>query len=175
MNIKELYNESEIISIESYLNKHGITDIQEYFNPTDKYLESPMKYKNMLEGVQLFKYHYLKESIVYIIFDSDVDGYTSGVIIYKYMKLLNSNWNIKILIHNKKERGLDDELLFNKIMEEKPNLLIIPDANTNCVEPTRKVFENGTDVLTIDHHSIETAIDCGVLISNQFNDDCDKE
>ena len=82
--------------------------------------------------------------------------------------MLNADWNIKILLHNGKERGLDDENLLERVLKEKPNLLIIPDANSNVVENTRKVFENGTDVLVLEHHDITTPIDCGVLISNQF-------
>lgn len=176
MNIKEIYTEPEIISIESYLNKNGITDIQEYFNPTDKYLESPMKYKNMLEGVQLFKYHYLQNSTVYILSDSsDLDGITTTVMMYQYIKLLNNDLNVKILIHFGKERGVQDDVLYDKIINEKPNLLIVPDAGSNDKDRVSNIFNNGTDVLVIDHHEIDNPIERGILISNQYNDECDKD
>ena len=168
MQINKLYNNNEQINIKTYLQKCGIEDIEEYLNPTGKYIENPFLYKNMIEGIQLFKYHYLQNSTVYILYDSDFDGYSSGTIMYQYMKMLNADWNIKILLHNGKERGLDDENLLERVLKEKPNLLIIPDANSNVVENTRKVFENGTDVLVLEHHDITTPIDCGVLISNQF-------
>lgn len=175
MNIKELYNKSEIINIESYLNKHGIKDTNEYFNPTNKYLEYPMKYKNMLEAVQLFKYHYLQNSIVYILSDSgDCDGITSTVIMYQYMKLLNPNWEVRILLHEGKQRGVQDDILYEKILNEIPNLLIIPDAGSNDKDRISNIHDNKTDVLILDHHPINTAIEKGVLISNQYDDDCDK-
>ncbi len=170
MQVNELYG-NEPITIESYLEKCGVRDTKEYLNPTGKYIENPMLYKNMLEAVQLFKYHYLQNSTVYILYDSDLDGYTSGTIMYQYMKMLNEDWDIKILLHNGKTRGLEDEELFNRVINEKPNLLIIPDANTNIVGQTRKVFDNGIDVLVLDHHEIQTPIDCGVLVSNQFDDE----
>lgn len=170
MQVNELYG-NEPITIESYLAKCGVEDTKEYLNPTGKYIENSMLYKNMIEAIQLFKYHYLQNSTVYILYDSDLDGYTSGTIMYQYMKMLNENWDIKILLHNGKTRGLEDEELFDRVIDEKPNLLIIPDANTNVIEQTRKIFNNGTDILVLDHHEIQTPIDCGVLISNQFDDE----
>ena len=171
MLVNEIYSNNEVINIETYLYKNKIKNIKEYLTPTGKYIENSMLYKNMIEAIQLFKYHYLQNSTVYILYDSDLDGYTSGTIMYQYMKMLNEDWNIKILLHNGKIRGLEDEELFNRVIDEKPNLLIIPDANTNVVAQTRKVFDNGTDVLVLDHHEIQTPIDCGVLISNQFDDE----
>lgn len=170
MIVNELYKK-EFVDIESYLEKCGVEDTKEYLNPTGKYIDEPMVYKNMTEAVQLFKYHYLQNSTVYILYDSDLDGYTSGTIMYQYMKLLNEDWNVKILLHEGKTRGLDDETILNRVIDEKPDLLVIPDANSNVVENTRKVFENGTDVLVLDHHDIQTPIDCGVLVSNQFADE----
>lgn len=170
MQVNELYG-NESITVESYLEKCGVEDTKEYLNPTGKYIENSMLYKNMIEAIQLFKYHYLQNSTVYILYDSDLDGYTSGTIMYQYMKMLNENWDIKILLHNGKTRGLEDEELFDRVIDEKPNLLIIPDANTNVIEQTRKIFNNGTDILVLDHHEIQTPIDCGVLISNQFDDE----
>ena len=170
MKVNELYG-NEPITVESYLEKCGVEDTKEYLNPTGKYIDEPMLYKNMIEAIQLFKYHYLQNSTVYILYDSDLDGYTSGTIMYQYMKMLNENWDIKILLHNGKTRGLEDEELFDRVIDEKPNLLIIPDANTNVIEQTRKIFNNGTDILVLDHHEIQTPIDCGVLISNQFDNE----
>ena len=39
MNIKELYDKNEQINIETYLSKCGVKDIEEYLNPSGKYLD----------------------------------------------------------------------------------------------------------------------------------------
>ena len=67
-------------------------------------------------------------SDAYIICDSDLDGITSTVIIYQYMKALNKDWNIDILIHKGKERGLQDEEILKHIKESPRDFIIIPDA-----------------------------------------------
>lgn len=173
MEITELYNDNEPISIDSYFSKCGVKDVAKYMNPNGSYVEDPMIYRNMGEAIQLIKYHVLMNDKIYILFDADVDGYTSGIIMYQYLKMLNENLDLTILLHNDKTRGLNDDILYDRILSEKPNLLIIPDSNTNEKERTRKVFENGTNVLVIDHHDIQTPIDCGVLITNQFDDETD--
>ncbi|MEG1994885.1 MAG: DHH family phosphoesterase [Bacilli bacterium] len=173
MKINEIYNNVSDITIESYLSKLGIIDVPNYIKPSGEYLDLPLIYNNMEEGVELLKYHYLKQSDIYVLCDSDVDGITSISILYAYLKLLNKNWNIKILLHDGKERGLADKKVFKEILSNPRPLLIIPDAGSNEVEQTRKVFENRTDVLVLDHHAIKTPIDCGVLINNQ-SQDCNK-
>ncbi len=166
--VNSLFNRVEDISIESYLALNGITDIDEYLKPTGKYLESPMLYDNIVEAVQAFKYHYLQLDKAYILSDSgDSDGILSTVELYRYMKLLNKKWNIKILIHNGKQRGLDDEELFNKCVNEPRPLLIIPDAGTNDREQVKILTELGTTVIVLDHHNLTTPIEHGILINDQ--------
>lgn len=173
MKINELYKSASDITIESYLYKLGVVDTQNYLNPDGKYFDTPRIYNNMKDGVELLKYHYLQQSDIYILCDSDVDGITSTSIMYTYLKLLNKSWNVKILLHDGKERGLADKKVLKEILSNPRPLLIIPDAGSNEVEQTRKVFDNGTNILVLDHHAIKTPIDCGVLINNQLQD-CNK-
>lgn len=168
MNVKTLYKKDEQISLESYLIKHGIEDINEYLLPTGKYLDNCLSYINMREAVQNFKWHYLQEDPCYILSDSgDLDGITSACILYKYMKLLNPKWNIKILLHKNKERGLDDDKLYEQILNEPRPLLILPDSGTNDVERARVLNKKNITLLCFDHHQILTPIDTGTLVSNQ--------
>ena len=62
MNIKELYDKNEQINIETYLSKCGVKDIEEYLNPSGKYLDDCMLYNNIRDGVQEIKYHCLTEN-----------------------------------------------------------------------------------------------------------------
>ena len=168
MKIKAMFDDVNF-TIDDYLNAHGISDTKEYLNPTGKYIESPLLYVNMKEGVQAFKYHYLQKDKVYILCDSgDSDGILSTTIIYRYMKLMNPKWNIKILIHDGKQRGLDDDKLFKKCVNEPRPLLIIPDSGSNDLEQVKALTELGTTCLVLDHHNLTTPIEQGILINCQM-------
>lgn len=168
MKINSLFDNIGDININSYLNLNGITDVEDYIKPSGKYIESPLLYDNMEEGVQAFKYHYLQKDKAYILCDSgDSDGILSTTEIYRYMKLLNKKWNIKILYHNGKERGLDDKRLFDRCVNEPVPLLIIPDSGTNDREQVKVLSELGTTVIVLDHHNLTTPIKQGILISDQ--------
>lgn len=177
MVINNLYNKNEKITIENYLNKFGIKDTEEFINPTGKYIESPYLYKDIVNAVNLLKWFYLdKDSTVYILSDSgDTDGITSSVIMYQYMKLLNEDWDIKILIHEGKERGLQDKKLLKQILDCPRSLLIIPDSGTNDKEQVDLIYEQTeTQVIVLDHHDLVTPVKRGVLINNQIEANCQK-
>ena len=177
MVINNLYNKNDEITIENYLNKFGVKDTEEFINPTGKYIESPYLYKDIVNAVNLLKWFYLDEnSTVYILSDSgDTDGITSTVILYQYMQLLKPNWDIKILIHEGKERGLQDEKLLKQIIEYPRDLLIIPDSGTNDKEQVNLVYDKTeTQIIVLDHHDLATPIERGVLINNQICANCQK-
>ena len=167
MQINKLYKDNEIITLDSYLMKCGITDTEEYLHPYYNELDEPFNYCNMGLGVEMFQKHLDNLSDTYIICDSDLDGIVSTVIVYQYMKALNENWDIKILIHEGKERGLQDETIFQHLKNEPRPFLIIPDAGTNDREQANKLLD--IDILVLDHHDIETPIEHGILINNQAN------
>ena len=164
MKIKELYNQNESIDTPSYLKKCGVKDIVEFLCPTGKYLDDCFDYYNMNKAVEMFKSHIGENT--YILCDDDVDGITSTVILYQYMKKIDQNWDIEILVHEGKERGLQDEELFNIIKENKHNatFLIIPDGGTNDKE---QADELNLDILVLDHHMITTPITNGIIVNNQ--------
>lgn len=172
LNVSTIYDKTEEISFESYLKKHDIKDIKSFIKPTKKCLDSCYSYSRMLEAVQMIKYHYLSEDdVVYILSDSgDTDGVTSASMLYSYLKSLRHNWKIKILIHKGKERGLDDDKIYQEIIKNKPHLLIIPDAGSNDKERAEIVFDMGIDIICIDHHNLDTPIEKGILISNKKGD-----
>lgn len=55
MKVKPIYQEGETIDIYSYLNKHGIDDVEEYIDGGSKGIEPPNNYNNMEEGYGLLK------------------------------------------------------------------------------------------------------------------------
>ena len=166
MQINELYG-NEPITIESYLEKCGVEDTKEYLNPTGKYIDEWWKYEDIPYACQEIEYWSKLDSTVFIIQDGDVDGICSTVILYQYLMKLSDKWTIKILIHSGKQRGLDDEDIMNRIRQERPDLVIVPDAGTNNYEQANELCELGIGLIVLDHHDIVTPIDKGCLVNNQ--------
>lgn len=167
MIINNLYNKDEEITIESYLLKNDIKDISEFINPTGKYIDNYSSYNNMDKAVKELKKHYENnEDKIFIIQDPDVDGIVSASILYQYLKALK-DWDISILMHTGKQRGISDVDIFKKIKEEKPNLVIVPDAGSNDKEQIDELCDLGISYIALDHHIISTPSDYGILVNNQ--------
>lgn len=166
MQVNELYG-NEPITIESYLEKCGVQDTKEYLNPTGKYIDEWWKYLDIPFACQEIEYWSKLESTVFIVQDGDGDGICSTVILYQYLMKLSDKWTIKILIHSGKQRGLDDEDIMNRIRQERPDLIIIPDAGTNNCEQADELCALGIGLIVLDHHDIDAPIDKGCLVNNQ--------
>ena len=171
MNVTQVFDDEYDIDFDAYLEKYGVTDIEQFLHPNGKGLDHYSQYENIRDAVNLIKYHYLNGNKVYILSDSgDVDGVTSACIMYDYLKRLNKDWKVIILVHKGKERGLQDDELFEKLLNDKDDkLLIIPDSGTNDKDRVNELYShNNIDVLVADHHNLDTPIEQGVLVNNQM-------
>ena len=171
MNVTQVFDDEYDIDFDAYLEKYGVTDIEKFLRPNGKGLDHYSQYENIRDAINLIKYHYLNGNKVYILSDSgDVDGVTSACIMYDYLKRLNKDWKVIILVHKGKERGLQDDELFEKLLNDKDDkLLIIPDSGTNDKERVNELYShNNIDVLVADHHNLDTPIEQGVLVNNQM-------
>ena len=151
MLVNNLFEQDEQITFENYLNKMGIDDIKKYLKAPNSVLDNVYVYDNMRECVNTIKYHILNNSKIAIITDSDSDGYCSSYMMYKYLKLHGVK-KVKPFIQNGKERGIESEQMRKRLLEWKPNLLIIPDAGTNSAEWEDEIIDNEIDMCVIDHH-----------------------
>lgn len=55
MKIKSLFDSNENITIQEYLKRCGIDDVEEYLSGGTKYIESPDKYDNMDKGYEILR------------------------------------------------------------------------------------------------------------------------
>lgn len=148
-----LNNEINLFDLENSIVKNrGIEDIQEFISPTGKYIEDKNSFALMNRAVDLFNYHRLQDHKVLILVDCDVDGYTSGAIIYKFCRDLN--YKVSYVLHEDKAHGLDSKTM-EFIIKEQPDLLIIPDAGSNDTSQIKELLCNKIDILILDHHKIE--------------------
>lgn len=171
MKIKELFDKSEDITINSLLNKHNIIDIQEFLNPSGKYLESPMLYNNMLEAINMTKYHINLGSPIGIVVDVDFDGYGSASILYRELKLLYPNCMIKFFLHDdRKVHGLTDEIMFDKILNSGVELLFTPDSSSSDFKQHKILSEHNIYHIVLDHHPFIPQETPSIIVNNQISD-----
>ena len=73
MKIKQLLQQvHKDTFIQDYLTACGVGDIQEYLDPTGKYIDKPMNYENMAKGIEIVEEVVPKQSInIYIVQDCD--------------------------------------------------------------------------------------------------------
>lgn len=131
------------------LKSRGIEDVGKFLNPDITCLQTWRDLENIDKGVELIK-NLNGSSYVGLIVDADVDGYTSAAIMYKYLRKIYPNINIKYYIHSGKGHGLEEH--WRDIRDEDFDLLIIPDASSNDSLYIDKV---GVPTLVIDHHILE--------------------
>ena len=154
--------------IETILNGRGIENINLFLSPNNSSDTDLDKIKNIHEGINLIKTH-INNNIL-ILVDSDMDGFSSAAIIYKYLKSIDRYANIDYFVHEKKEHGLTKNVM-EYIENKNYDLIIIPDASSNDVEQIEYIETIlKCRVLVIDHHEIEVRGDYGVIINNH---DCE--
>lgn len=178
LKIKNLFEQGEQITLETYLNKKGIDNYRKYLKPPTTVLDDCYIYDNMVDAVRELKYHILKTHRFCLVIDSDTDGYTSAYMMYKYIKLQNPNCKIKMIIQDGKIRGLDSEFIREKILDYAPDCLILTDSGTNSAPYTEELFKKGIFLIVADHHAPTNDVckDWGIVVNNQMNQlECNTE
>lgn len=186
MNYKILQENIGIKSLKDVvLENKEITknEINFLLNPTSEYVENPFKLKNMSEGIKLFMEELEEESKIGVLVDSDVDGFTSGTLVYLF--LINEcqypKEKIQIFHHQKKTHGLSNEKVFKEIKKSDINFLIVPDAGSNDITQIKELLKIGKRILILDHHQIndeeqntlfsdQNGNIVGVIINNQLDE-----
>ena len=110
--------------LQTFLKNRGVKDIDSYLNMGDEVLIPYQNLAHINEAVELYKHHIESNSNITIIVDSDVDGFTSAAMIYKYTSNLNPECKLTYLLHTGKQHGLTKDIE----IPEDTQLLIIPDA-----------------------------------------------
>ena len=139
-----------------------------YFSPKKDNLEDFALLDNIMAGAECLEKHIKNKSRIYLVVDSDIDGFTSSAILYNYLMENFEDINIEYHIPDGKEHGLDTimPLLEN---EQKYDLIILPDSSSNDYECHKKLNEMGYEILILDHHEAEKYSENAIVINNQLS------
>lgn len=157
--------------IKTVLENRGIEDYKYYLEVNTACRNSYQMLDNMDEALALFYKHFQQRNKILILMDNDVDGITSATTMYKYIKMLDSDYPVSIAVHqNNKSHGLDSN---DFAIDKDVRLLITPDAASNDVEEHILLHENNVDCICLDHHHIsaDTSRSPAIIVNNQASDD----
>lgn len=154
--------------LEDILKLKGIKDINSFLNPTVKNTESELLFDNIEKARDVFVKHIENKSVIDLLVDCDVDGFTSASNIYQYIKKINPNIEIRCFIHKGKIHGLSE--FVDSMCEDDSKLIIVPDAGSGDSKECKKLIENGKDIIILDHHSIDASDNPAIVVNNQLSD-----
>lgn len=151
--------------IGTVLKNRGVKDVDKFLNLDESVCIPYSKLSNIDKAVKCLVEHIEKKSTIFIIVDSDADGYTSASILYQYLKLIDPHLNILWQVQKGKEHGLA-----NIDIPKDVNLVIVPDAGSNDFQKHEELFYNGIDVIVLDHHEIERESEYAIVVNSQLGD-----
>lgn len=151
---------------QTILLNRGIENWKQYLNLSEDCTHDFNLLDNIDKAVGCFINHIEKKSRIHIIVDSDVDGYTSASMVYRYIKHLGEDINVTYSLHTKKQHGISEDVEIPDDCE----LLIIPDAGSNDIEQCKELTEKGIDVIILDHHICDKQNDVAIVVNNQMCD-----
>lgn len=150
--------------LEQVLTNRGVdkvTGFKTYLEPSVEYEESYKQLNSIDLGLELFMKHVANNNLaeIALVVDRDLDGMTSSAIIHNYMNTVFPNVTVNHIHHDRRENGLTKRIM-SKIsrLENKPNLVILPDASSNDKVQHEYLNEQGIDVLVLDHHEVNNEI-----------------
>lgn len=151
--------------LQTLLQNRGVKEIQNYINLDDRCIHNYSELGDIENIANLaYKEWTTNKCRIHIVVDSDVDGFTSAAIMYKYLK--NMGITPTYSLHTGKQHGLTNDIEF----PDDVQWLIIPDAGTNDAEQCKSFYEKGVKILILDHHEKEIENPYAYIINNQMCD-----
>ena len=124
----------------------------------------------MRDGIIMLTRHISNNDNAYLVVDADCDGYTSSAILLNYLNRHFPAWvqgHVVYFMHDGKQHGLGD-VDIDEIIKQGFKLVICPDSASNDYEQHKKLYNNGIDVLVLDHHEAEKVSEYACVINNQL-------
>jgi single-stranded-DNA-specific exonuclease len=153
--------------IEDYLRSLGIEKIESFLSEPSIYDEETYEDLERIQNlVDALHEGFTSNQKFFMQIDSDVDGFTSASIFYRYFKDLYPAAEIKCRVHNGKEHGI----VMNSIPQDA-KYIIIPDAGSNQIEEQKELVRKGKKVLVIDHHLVDVyeEVPGAIVVNNQLS------
>lgn len=154
--------------LHEFLASRGVEDPVSYSSLTDEVLHDFTGLSGIDEAADCLKRHIECESDIAIIVDSDMDGYCSSGIMYRY--LVSKGITPKYFLHPGKQHGFE-----GIDFPSDTTLIISPDGGSNDVALCKEYAGVGIDIIILDHHQIEVDNPHAIVVNPQNCDYPNKE
>lgn len=175
MKINTLFNNNEQVSFNSYLQKCGIKNVDLYLSsmhiePLEHYDNIHIVAKELLDSIKWGEK-------IYLLVDSDNDGFMSASMTYVFFKKVNPSLDIIPIFHNKnpKAHGLEDEEVMKILKSFEPSVLFITDAGTSDTKRCKKLKDLGWGIYIADHHLLSKENPYAQIVNNQLSENVENK
>ena len=145
------------------VKRYSLASLETEVNPPQAFGEGLME-----AALKILVGHISQNHKVLIVVDCDVDGNTSAALLINYLYKLFPSWvenNVDYIFHEGKQHGLNDIIKY--LDETNYSLVICPDSASNDVNECKKLKEDSTDVIILDHHDFDKENPYAIIINNQ--------
>jgi len=154
-------------------NLSCINDIKSFLSPSLKELRDPDTIIDMAAAVNRIATAILAKEKILIFGDYDVDGITSTVLLYEFLKMTGAR--VSFYIPHRIEEGYSlkpehSRKIFNAAGDLR--LIITVDCGSNSHEAIAEARKSGIDVIITDHHLVTGPLPDALAIVNPKREDC---
>jgi single-stranded-DNA-specific exonuclease len=135
-------------------------------------LHDPFLFKDMQKAVDRIREAIDKKEKIMIFGDYDVDGITSTVILYDFLKRVGADTYYTLPNREKDGYGLKDYFI-KQFKDEGFDLIITVDCGTANLNEVKLANELGMEVIVTDHHDIPEELPPAYAIVNSKQTDCE--
>ena len=170
-NIKLINENSDLDNVKkTILTNRGIENIEEYITLGTKNLHD---FRLLGEDVlkkayELFHWAVSFETPIFILVDTDTDGYCSASMLYSYITKDIGYKNVEYILNHGKNHGLTQETV-SYLLEKPRGLLFIPDAGSNDIEFCKGISVKH-DIVILDHHDQDVENTYAIVINPKTSD-----
>ena len=171
----EKYFLSEIVAKLLSIRKKNISNIDLFLDPKVKnLLPNPLTLKDMKNAVERTYKSILKNELIGIFGDYDVDGASSTALLARYFLTIKQKF--RMYIPDRKKEGYGpNKIGFKNLIDNKVKIIFTVDCGTLSFEPINFAQEKNVDVIVLDHHQSDTKLPsaCAIVNPNRFDDTSD--
>ncbi len=172
LKLSEHYYLSEIVAKLLSIRKKNIKDVELFLNPKIKnLLPNPLKLKDMKQAIDKTYSNIIKNNIIGIFGDYDVDGASSTALLARYFDQIKQKHNIYIPDRQKEGYG-PSKNGFNKLIKKNSKIIFTVDCGTSSHEAINYAQSLNVDVVVLDHHQSDLNLPkaSAIVNPNRYDD-----
>ena len=168
----EHYSLTEIVAKLLSIRKKNIDDVNLFLNPKIKnLLPNPLHLKDMNKAIDRTYESIIKNELIAIFGDYDVDGASSTAILSRYF--LSIKQKIHTYIPDRQKEGYGPNIEgFEHLIKLGSKIIFTVDCGTLSFDPIKFSQSQNIDVIVLDHHQSDIKLPnaCAIVNPNRYDD-----